>query len=201
MTLTEILAEIDEKYPNALSSASKVRKADVLHKKIFRKLKLQTFSTYDLVTDQPTYPITMKITDIFQVEINDVICNKFNVYPLRKATDFINRHTKYHYFTSDPSSGDWIGIYPTPTANETTMVLNYYEVPITLDPAALTVAPMLDPNYHMMLVYGVCKEISENYRDTLMSSGFASQYNALEVELFGLIRDSDILTVQNKMGW
>jgi hypothetical protein len=201
MILSDILAEIDEKYPNALSVSSKVRKADILHKEIYRRLKYQTSSSYDLLTGQPTYPLTMKLSDIFQVEINDVKCNKFNIYPLRKVTDFINRHTKYHYFTSDNATGDWIGIYPTPTRNETTMVINYYEVPITLDPNVLSATPMLDQNYHMMLVYGVCKEIAENYRDSLMLSGFVGQYNALESDLFAIQKDSDVWTVQNKMGW
>jgi hypothetical protein len=201
MILSDILAEIDEKYPNDLSVASKVRKADTFHKKIYRKLKKQSFLSVSLPTGQSIYPLTIEITDIFQVEVNDIKCNKFNIYPLRKVTDFINEHTKYHYFTSDPTKGDSIGIYPTPTTNETTMAINYYETPITLDPNLLSAIPMLDPDYHMMLVYGVCKEISENYRDTLMTSGFVGQYNALESELFSILKDSDILTVQNKMGW
>lgn len=203
MDLNALVSKINEKYPNSsgLATSSLVNEADRLQKRIFRKLKRETYSSYDLVTDQPTYPISMKTTDIFQVDIGNSTTSKFCKYPLRKVSDSINSCTKYHYFINDIDVGLWIGIYPLPTDTEDTMVIYYYEIPETLDVSFLEGTPMLDENYHMMLVYGVCAEVAESFRDTDMAAGFAMQYNALESELLGLTKSSDSYTVQNKMRW
>ena len=203
MLLSEIVAKIIEKYAAAAgrTPTSLIGTADILQKRIYRQLKKENFDSYDLLTDQPTYPITMKTTDIFQVDVSSGTDNKFCSYPLRKASDIINAHSQYHYFISDPSVGDWVGIHPLPTDSNTTMVIYYYEVPPTLNPALLSTTPLLDENYHMMLVYGVCKEIAEDYRDSDSADGFAIQYNALENELFGIIQRTERPTVQNEMGW
>lgn len=201
MNLTALIAEIDEKYPNGLSVDSKLRKADLIQKRIYRSLKRQNFVIYDIVEDQPTYPLSVDITSVFQV---DVTCNdgsKYHNYPLRKVTDPTNKYTRYSYFLSDPVTGDWVGIYPTPTDKEDSIAIYYYEVPKTLDSANMSSSPMLDEKYQLLLVYGVCKEISENYRDSDIANGFTIQYNALESELLGLQRHSDVPTVRNGMGW
>lgn len=199
MNLTEIIAEIDEKYPNGLTSASKIRKADIIQKRIYRLLKKQNFVNYDLLTDQADYPLTVDITSVFQIDVRDVNSGKFCTYPLREVTDITKDYSKYYYFTSDPGTGDWLGLYPVPTDNEDLVAVYYYEVPGTLSDINSTVT--LYENYRMMLVYGVCKEIAENYRDTDNATGFAIQYNALESELLGLGKRSDVLTVRNGMGW
>lgn len=203
MDLTSIVARIQSKYANStgVSTATLVDMADILQKRIFRKLKKESYISYDLMTDQPTYPIAIKTTDIFQVEIGNSTTGGFDQYPLRKASDIVDECSKYHYFISDPSTGDWIGIYPLPTDLQDTMVIYYYEVPETLVATNLDMTPILDENYHMMLVYGVCKEVAEDYRDTDNANGFAIQYNALENELLGIVKHSDSTTVSNKMGW
>lgn len=203
MTLTEIVAKIIEKYAAAAgrTPTSLIGTADILQKRIYRQLKKENFTSYDLITDQPTYPITMKTTDVFQVDVSSGTDNKFCSYPLRKASDIINSCSKYHYFISDPTIGDWIGIHPLPTDSNTTLVIYHYESPITLNPNALSSVPLMDENYHMMLVYGVCKEIAEDYRDSDSADGFAIQYNALENELLGIVKKTDRPTVLNKMGW
>lgn len=199
MNLTEVIAEVDEKYPNGLSTASKVRKADVLQKRIYRRLKKQNYVTYDLLTDQSEYPLTVEQSSVFQVDVRNATSFKFSNYPLREVEDYTKKDSKYHYFISDPGVGDWIGIHPTPTDNEDAVTIYYYEVPGTLSDINSTIT--LYENYRMMLVYGICKEIAENYRDTDIAAGFAYQYNELETELLGLGKKSDVLTVRNDMGW
>lgn len=199
MNLTDVIAEIDEKYPNGLDVSSKVRKADIIQKRIYRILKKQNFVSYDLLTDQAEYPLTVEMNSVFQVDVRNVTSGKYCRYPLRKVLDITNDCSKYYYFTSDPGIGDWIGLYPTPTVNEDLATIYYYEVPGSLSDISSTIT--LYENYRMMLVYGVCKEIAENYRDTDNATGFAIQYNALESELLGLGRSSDVLTVRNGMGW
>lgn len=199
MNMTELIGQVNEKYPKGVSDASIALKADVIQKRIYRKLKKQNFVTYDLVTGQSEYALTMPLTSVFQVDVRNAASGKYCRYPLRKMKDITNNCSKYHYFISDPDIGDWVGIYPPPTDNEDAVTLFYYEVPATL--TVDSPRPMLLEDYHEMLVYGVCREIAESYRDTDMVSAFTIQYTALESDLLALGKESDVLTVRNEMGW
>ncbi len=202
MNLTEIIAEIDEKYPNGLSSASKVRKMDYLQKRLYRKMRKQTYASYDLTPDQPEYPITQNISDIFQVDIGNSTSNCYTRYMEKKINDTATDCWSHYYsFIGDVTAGDWINIYPTPTDTEDTMVIWFYEQPDTLSADDLTVTPPLDPDYHMLFVYYVCKEIAENYRDFDISTGYAIQYNTLEAEMFSTFQKPEVELVHNESGW
>lgn len=204
MTITDILAEIDEKYPNGLTPDSKARKADMIHKRICRKLKKQNFVSYALLADQAEYPLSIDPSDIIQVDVKNSSDSNYNTYPLRKVTD--NVDSNYYYIISDQGVGDWIGIYPTPTLNADMVTLNvdtltiyYYDTPATLTVGGAS--PLLNEKYHMMIVYGVCKEIAENYRDTDNAFGFVSQYNTLETELLGYLQDPITIKLQDERRW
>lgn len=202
MTLAELIAEIDEKYPNGLSATSKVRKMDYLQKRLYRKMRKQTFAFYDLTPDQAEYPITQNIDDIFQVDVGNKTGNVFNRYMNKKINDTsLDKSSRYYSFASDLTTGDWINIHPTPTTAEDTMVIWYYEEPITLDPTILTLSPSLDSDYHMLFVYYVCKEIAENYRDFDIASGYAVQYNTLEAEMFSTFQSPEVILVHIESGW
>lgn len=203
MTLNEIIAEINEKYPNSLgvTSTSIVRKMDYLQKRLYRKLRKQTYSSYSLVTDQPSYPITQNIDDIFQVNVGNSTQNILPEYPVKKINDSTTTWNRYYSFISDIALGDWIDIYPTPTNTEDTMIIWYYEQPDTLDPNSLGSSPTLDVDYHMIFVYYVCKEIAENYRDFDIANGFAVQYNALESEFKSTFQGPEVITVHSESGW
>lgn len=202
MNLTEIIAEIDEKYPNALSVESKVRKMDYLQKRLYRKMRKQTFASYDLIPDQPTYPIEQNIDDIFQVDIGNQACNQFRRYMHKKINDSsTDRWSHYYSFVGDVSTGDYIDIYPTPTDFEDTMTIWSYEQPDTLTADDLNMSPTLDPDYHMLFVYYVCKEIAENYRDFDISSGYIIQYNTLETEMMSTFQAPEVRLVHSESGW
>lgn len=199
MNLVEVIAEIREKYPNGLENDSLIRKADIIQKQIYRKLKKQNYVTYDLITDQSEYPLTVDINSVIQVDVRNTESGKFCKYPKRKATDITGEYSKYHYFISDAGIGDWIGIYPMPTDNENLFTVYYYEVPGSLD--TINSAITLYENYRMMLVYGICADIAENDKNIDMAARFTNQYNALEADLLSLGKESDVLTVRNEMGW
>lgn len=199
MTLNEILAEIDEKYPNGLDSTSKVRKMDYLQKRLYRKMRKQTFFSFDTVVDQPSYPLTVNINDVVQVLVGNEDADQFQVYPLKQVNGSSTDCNMYYSFIGDVATGDWIDIYPTPTDFEDTVTIWHYEQPDTLTTSSLS--PTLDPDYHMLFVYYVCKEIAENYRDFDISSGFAIQYNALESEMMSTFQKPEVILVHSESGW
>jgi hypothetical protein len=201
MTLNDIIAEIDEKYPNGLSADSKVRKMDILQKRLYRKMRKQTFQSFSLVTDQPIYPISMSIDNIYDVLVGSNATNQFVSYPNKKIVDTSITTSKYHYFVSDLVAGDFIGIYPTPDDSVDTMVIWYYEEPETLTSTNLNISPSLDPDYHMMFVYYVCQQIAENYRDFDIANGFAIQFNQLESEFSSTFQDPEVILVHSESGW
>jgi hypothetical protein len=202
VTLNDIIAEIDEKYPNGISSASKVRKMNFLQKRLYRKMRKQTYASYELTPDQPTYPLDTNINDIFQVEIGNSTGNCFTRYMQKKINDTsTDCWSQYYSFLSDVDTGDYIDIYPTPTDNEDTMIIWSYEQPNDLDATQLGTSPSLDPDYHMLFVYYVCKEIAENYRDFDISTGYAIQYNALESEMFSTFQAPEVQLIHSESGW
>lgn len=198
MNMTDILAEIDEKYPNGLTPDSKARKADMYHKRIYRKLKKQNFLSINLITGQAEYPISIDPSDIIQVDVRTKNSLIYNTYPLLKVTDSVTSNN-YYYIVSDQGIGDWIGLNPLPTDNEDIVTIYYYDTPATLTVGGPS--PTLNEKYHMMLVYGVCKDIAENYRDTDNAFGFVSQYNALETELLGYLQDPITIKLQDARRW
>lgn len=193
MTLAEIIAEIDEKYQNGIGNESKVRKMNILQKKLFRKMKKQTFVDYEITADQPQYPLVMNIDDVFQVLIDG------KEIPDKKIADTSSSCAKYYAFVGT-KTGDWIDIHPTPI-QDGTLTIWHYEVPDQLDTVDLNKSPQLDPDYHMLFVYYVCKEIAENYRDFDIANGFAIQYNQLEREMMASFQDPEVILVHSESGW
>lgn len=206
MNLTEIIAEIDEKYPNSTTSDSKVRKMNTLQKRLFRKMRKQTFASYSLTNGVSSYPITQNIDDIFDVLVGNSTANVYCSYPKRKLTDTAwgstsSYYGKWYTFFSDPTAGDYLDIHPTPTTNENTMVLYYYEEPPQLNSGDLNSTPTLDVDYHMLFVYYVCKEIAESYRDFEIANGFSIQYNELYSEMQSTFQEPEVKLVHSESGW
>jgi hypothetical protein len=204
MTLTEIIAEIDEKYPNSVSSASKVRKMSILQKRLYRKMGKQTFASYGTVTNQPSYPITQNIDDIFDILVGSSVTNKFHSYPrkmLKDTTWGSETCGRWYTFFGDVTTGDYIDIHPTPDNSVDTYVIWYYEEPADLDPDTLNSTPPLDHDYHMLFVYHVCKEIAENYRDFDIATGYAQQFNELYLEMASTFQNPEVILVHSESGW
>lgn len=155
MTLTEIIAEIDEKCPNSLTSDSKVRKINKLQKKMFRTIVKNTVgTTFNLIADQAQY----LLTTFHPNAIREVIVNE-KTYTYRQIeAEAIGEF----FYILKGTGGYWIGLYPTPDENETDgMTIFHYESPTELTSSNLGATPDLDPVFHDALVYGVCQEIAE----------------------------------------
>lgn len=199
MTLAEILAEIREKYPNAVDDTSIIRKMDYLQKRLYRKMRKQTFLTFYTVPGLSNYPLPVKIDNVFKVDVGNTTTNVFKQYYEKKVSDSARKYSHSYTFIGDVSAGDWIDINPVPTAYEDTVVVWFYEEPVTLVVGGPS--PTLDPDYHMLFVYWVCKEIAENYRDFDISSGYTIQFNDLEKEMMQTFQDPDVILIHSESGW
>ena len=70
------------------------------------------------------------------------------------------------------------------------------KIPATLSSSSLSSSPDLDSDFHMMLVYGVAKEIAEDMRDGSMATAFAVGYNDLENDMMQGYENADPYVVK-----
>lgn len=188
MTLYEILAEIDEKYPNALANDSKVRKINNLQNKLFRTAVNETEAIYmNIIGDISEYEI-----DFPPSRIRKVLVNGFQ-YPYKQIESAGDAAFCYVV-------GNILGVYPVPTEDSTNGLLIYkYRDATQLSSSNLTVVPDFDPDYHNILVYGVCKELAENDARYDVANAFMTQY-MYELEQYE-IANQDLEPAQIQEVW
>lgn len=169
LTVQEIFEEVDEKYPNVLTTASKIRKLNLIQGKIFRTvLKKETSTTYDIVADSAFYPIDFAVTKILYVLVDG--CEYDN-----ESIEDRDAASPYYYFYENS-----IVLYPTPTANVTGgLLLVHYLEPALLSASHLDAVPDFDPDFHMVLVYALCVEMAETDGRYDVANGFTIKYNGL----------------------
>lgn len=172
MTLQEILDEIAERYPNALTNDSIVKKLNNAQNELFRTIyKPVTSTTYDIIADNPFYPIEYSPESLVDVVVNGT------EYPFQNVE--YDSLCQYYYVTED----NCIGLYPTPTEDAMSgLTVFHYKEPTPLSASDLNTTPDLDHVWHMLLVYRVCNDVAQIALDGDMSNVFATQYNGLELE-------------------
>jgi hypothetical protein len=167
VTLQEILNMISLKYPHGYENSDIITMLNDIQRRIFRALyKPETATTYDLIADNPFYPISFSPENIIDVVIEGT------EYPYQNIK--YDAQSYYYYITDDNS----IGIYPTPTEDVSDgLTVFHYKEPSTL--VNLSDTPELDPAWHMMLVYHVCRELAVMARDDMVNT-FIAEINELE---------------------
>lgn len=172
MTLQEILDEIAERYPHALQPSSIVNKINYLQAELFRLYQPiygVTFTTYDIIQDNPFYPIEFAPENLVEVVVNGENYDKQSIR--YDAADH------YYYLTED----NCIGLYPTPSADSISgLTAFHYKEPALLSASNLGATPDFDRAWHMLFVYHVCHSLAAISRDGEMAAEFAAQYNSLE---------------------
>lgn len=190
LTLAEIIAEIEEKFPAAqsLSNDSKVRKIDKLQKRIFRTdVKRTKVETVELLANQARYPLLFS-----PAKIREVIIDGQRYENRQLESDAIGR---FFYILDEG-----IGIYPTPN-EDGEMLIYHYQEPMALEISNLSVIPDLDQDYHDLLVYGVCKEVAENFAKPDEAAFFDSQYKILMNEFIEANQDTEPAQIQAEGRW
>jgi hypothetical protein len=172
VTLQEILDAIAERYPHSLSVDSVIKKIDISQKELFRTIyKPITSTTYDLIADNPFYPIDYTPEAIIDVVVNGTEYEYQNIAYASLG--------QFYYITDD----DCIGLYPTPLEDDVSgLTVFHYKEPAPLSAANTGVIPDFDAGFHMLLVYRVCNDIAQIALDGDMANVFATQYNGLELE-------------------
>lgn len=167
MNLQDILNKIALKYPHAYDNSVIIDMVNDAERRIFRTMyKPETSTTYDLIADNPFYPVTYSPENIIDVVVNGV------EYPFQNQK--YDAQGYFYYITEDNS----IGLYPTPTETVLSgLTVFHYEEPVDLED--MTDLPTLDVVWHMMLVYHPCRELAVMARDD-MSNTFVAEINDLE---------------------
>lgn len=161
MTYDEIIAEADERYPNAVTAESKKRKLFNREKELFRTIyRKKTATVFDMKAGQFLYPLPFSTSKITHVIVN-------------------GKRYDYEDITNEEAQGDsfvytyqdGIGLYPTPEQDVSQgLFIHHYLEPSGEDTS-------FDKDFSMVLVYGLCAELAEVARDTGMVNVFTMRYN------------------------
>ncbi|WP_110930675.1 phage adaptor protein [Paenibacillus bouchesdurhonensis] len=163
MLLKDVVEEIQEKAPNYLSPQSIVRKITQVRDRLLRQSgsgqqQTDTVCTgIDLKDGQALYILPCPVGNITDVDI--IWHGNWRRLPYRQ---FHNDSIKPYYYVQ----GSMIGLVPTPT-EDVAVGLKIFHIPV-LPPLSVTDMDGMtgfDPDYGMLLVYGVLREITSGYDD------------------------------------
>lgn len=163
MLVQEVVDEIIEKLPNnTLSVQSILRKITVVRDNLIRNFggsqqqSEAVVSTMDLLDGQSQYPLPCPPGNVVEVEVKGLYSTPpndcWNRIPVRQFNEA--DYGPYYYFLSGT-----IGLVPSPCA-DVTQGLKIFHTPVLapLGTGDLNGATGFDPNYDMVLVYGVLRE-------------------------------------------
>jgi len=162
MSYEEIIAEADERYPNGLTPASKLLKVYNHERKLMRTIyRRKTATVFNVQAEQFLYPLDFHYSKIFQVIYNG------RLYEYEDINDEIGQPPFIYTFD------DAIGVYPTPNQDiPGGLHLFHYLEPVN---PTLSSKPVFDPDFPMILVYGLCKDMAEVNKEFDVANGFITQ--------------------------
>lgn len=169
LTIQEIINEADEKLPNSLTTASKIRKIYLQELHLLRTLfRRKTAMTFDLTADQFLYPLDFSKDKIIYVIVDGAKFDYEEIDDGSTSSPFI-----YTYENS-------IGINPTPeTTVEDGILVYYYAEPIKYTESNLSNYPTLEADFHVLLVYSLLIDIAETSLNQEMVNNYTTKYNGL----------------------
>lgn len=170
MTFNEIIAELAMKYPHSLSNSQVAGRMDRVQKRIFRQLNTAKVYTTTTTANTESYgngSWPKYARQYRKITIDDIEYDFWDQQSDKPDRYWYLNQTDYQIY-----------VYPIPTVSGLTIKLLTNTVPTTIstDPNAI---PDLQPDFHMLLVYGVAKEIAEDMRDGSMATAFAVAFNDL----------------------
>lgn len=190
MNVQEILDEILEKYPHPLTQTNIITKINTLQKELFRTIyKPILTTTYDILATNPFYPITYSPSKVI-----DVLVDKEEYASINIKGESVS---KFYWFTED----NCIAIYPTPLKDilDGLMVFRYKE-PAVLTVSNLSAVPDFDHDFHMLIVYRICKILAENYKEYDIANGFITQINSVMDDFNKGKQEPDYIQIQGVYG-
>lgn len=169
MNLKEILGEIAEKYPHGLPNESVIRKINLVQNELFRTtFRVRTMAIFNLQKDVFAYTLPFPQTNLIEVVVEG---KEINYQDYRQKSN-----KPFYYFVGTKG----IGLYPTPKEDVPNgLSLFYFRYPAQLSETKLDSVPELDPDFHMLLVYGALVHITESFSDAAMVNNFVGRYNGI----------------------
>lgn len=163
--LHEILEEIAERSAHNLSDASVIRKINHVQANIYRNyVKEATYSLLDLVAGLNEYPLPRPMGTILDVVVNG------HSYPYSGLKE---RRDGLYYYILDGT----LGLSMTPSDDVPKGITLFHKKAATeLTTNMMDGIPDLDPNYHMLLVYGPLIDIVQ---DDARKAEYSSKYDDL----------------------
>lgn len=180
MTIGEIIAEADERYPNGFSQDSKLRKINARERELFRtKFRMKTMTMYDILADLAVYPLDFAIGKVLNVVVNG------EEYDYEDNDD--DTAVPPYYYTYESA----IVLFPTPTTdNENGLIIHHWYEPDTY--TSESEIPSLDPDFHMLHVWGLLADMASINREFDVSNAYIRQYNDL-IEQFDRAEPEPVL--------
>lgn len=165
----DIINEADERYPNALTTESKLKKVYLRERELFRTIyRKKTATVMDIVAGQALYPLDFHHSKIIRVVWDGESTDYEDINSDDAEPPFI-----YTYENS-------IGRYPTPDQDVTQglFIFHYFE---PTEPTTDTIgnAIAFDPDFPMILVYGLLIDLAEIDRRVDLINGFTAKYNGI----------------------
>lgn len=148
MTVREIVDESKERHPHNLSDSSCMRKLNAIQAELFRTIyKKKTFTSYDILADLAYYPLDFDIAKVLNVLVNG------EEYDWEDNND---RDAEEPYAYAYENA---VALAPTPVKDidEGLKIWHFVE------PSVLSIAstPEFDGDFHMILVWLLCKDVAE----------------------------------------
>ena len=203
MTLTAILDLIKRVYPRAESTLSDDGLITFLNQElrtVYRHMQIEKRYEVATETDKPLYSLP---SDVYPEDITYVGITSDATAALDDDTMF----TAYHYV---PANGNFksrcwyiridtdgvrsMGLYPAPSNATSTIRIRYYARPADFAGTAMTTELDINPDWQMVLVYGVCAEVAGigSAPDIEQSQNFTMRYNVLLNECKQASKERDV---------
>ncbi len=194
MTLAEILAEIDLRYPNKIDDTVKIDWINMLLKQIYKHIPNELNETFTTVADQALYELAddIKVENIISpvlITVSDTTIDKDTIFHKYYYAgiidtlegDFGNRLSGYKYYDARYNNKNEIGIYPVPKTDNLICTFIYRKYPELLTADDLTVVPDIQEEWHEIFVYEciIKAALSGNNPDTNIANMYVSLRNAI----------------------
>lgn len=149
MTVQQIFDQVDLRYPNSVSDANKATMLNNIQKELFRTIyKKKTFTSYDIIEGLAYYPLDFDIAKVLNVLVDG------KEYDWEDNND---REAQDPYAYAYENS---VVVVPTPSEDiESGLLIWHFEEPSPI--ASVGQVPQFDGDFHMILVYLLCKDLSE----------------------------------------
>jgi hypothetical protein len=188
LTVQEMLDELVLKYPHSYTNTQVVNRFDRLQKRIFRNLNTLGYDNYSTTPSTALGDYTFLTSSYQNYQIRRLLIDDIE-YPYWTPEE--DKPARFWFYMNNN-----IYIFPDMTGKSIDVEIWYYKKPTDLSAGSLAASPDLLTDYHMLLVYGVAKEIAEDMRDGSMATAFAVAYNDLFTEMMQSYQNPETYVVK-----